>query len=61
VCGSERFTVPAPYVQENLRQWGPKGHKKGDKSGHCASPWKELQIIQTQSVEVLHSKPPVCQ
>ena len=32
--------------------------KKGDKPGHCASRGKEMQITQTQSVEVLQSKPP---
>jgi len=49
---------PAPYVQENLRHWGREGHKKGDKTGLCASCGKEMQITQTESVEVLHSKPP---
>jgi predicted RNA-binding Zn-ribbon protein involved in translation (DUF1610 family) len=31
--------------------------KKGDKPGRCASCGKEMQITQTQSFEVLHSKP----
>jgi len=47
---------PAPHVQENLRHWVREGHKKGDKPGHCASCGKEMQVTQTQSVEVLHSK-----
>ena len=51
---------PAPQVEENLRHWGHKGHKKGDKPGLCASRGKEMQITQTdsQSVEFLRSKPP---
>jgi hypothetical protein len=49
---------PAPHVQENLRYWGRERHKKGDKPGPCASRGKEMQITQTQAVEVLHSKPP---
>jgi len=47
----------APHVQENLRRWGRKGHKKGDKPGCCTSLGKEMQITQTRTVEVLHSKP----
>ena len=35
---------PAPHVQENLRHWGCKAHKKGDKPGHCTSHGKEMQI-----------------
>ena len=49
---------PAPHVQENLRHWGHEGHKKGDKPAHCASHRKEMQITQTQAVEVLHCKLP---
>ena len=30
---------------------------KGDKPGYCASRGKEMQIKQTQSVEVMHSEP----
>ena len=35
---------PAPYVQENERNWGRKGHKKGDKTGLWASHGKEMQV-----------------
>ena len=49
---------PAPHVQENLGHWGRKGHKNGDKPGRFSSHGKEMQISQTQSVEVLHSKLP---
>jgi len=55
VRGVER---PAPHVKENLRHWNRKGHKMGDMSGLCPSHGKEMQITQTQSVEVLHSTPP---
>jgi len=52
VC--ERFTAVGTPYQENLRHWS----HEGDKTGRCASRGKEMQITQTQSVEVLHSKPP---
>jgi len=45
---------PAPHVKESFRHWSCEG----DKTGRCASREKEMQITQTQSVEVLHSKPP---
>jgi hypothetical protein len=54
VCVSERFTAASTPYQENLRHWS----REGDKTGRCASRGKEMQITQTQSVEVLHSKPP---
>jgi hypothetical protein len=54
VCVSERFTAAGTPYQGNLRHWG----LEGDKTGRCASGGKEMQITQTQSVEVLHSKPP---
>ena len=56
--GVRGLQQPAPHVHENLGHWGRKGHKKGDKPGRCASPGKVMQITQTQSVEVLHSKLP---
>ena len=54
MCVSERFTVASTPYQENLRHWS----WEGDKTGRCSSRGKEVQITQTQSVEVLHSKPP---
>jgi len=44
--------LPAPISREleTLESWG-------DKTGRCFSREKEMQITQTQSVEVLHSKP----
>jgi hypothetical protein len=38
---------PAPHVQENLRHWGPEGHNKGEKPGHCAGRGKEMQKTQS--------------
>ena len=55
--GVRSLQRPAPHVQENLRHLGFAGHKKGDKPGHCISHGKEMLIKQTQSVEVLQSKP----
>ena len=54
VRGVER---PAPHVTENLRHWSRKDYKVGDKPSRCPSHVKEMQITQTQSVEVLHSNP----
>ena len=56
--GVRSLQQPAPHVQENLRHWGCKGHKKGDRPGHCTSHGKEMQITQTQPIKVLHSKTP---
>jgi hypothetical protein len=56
--GVRGLKQPAPYVQENLINWGRESHNKGDKPGLCPSRGKEMQITQTQAVEVLHSKPP---
>ena len=53
-CVSERFTASRTPYQENLRHLS----REGDKTGRCSSRGKEMQITQTQSVEVLHSKPP---
>jgi hypothetical protein len=36
---------------ETLKSWG-------EKTGRCSGREKEMQITQTQSVKVLHSKPP---
>jgi len=33
---------PAPHVQETLRHWDRKSHKKGDKPGRG----KEMQLTQ---------------
>ena len=49
VC--ERFTAASTPYQENLS-------REGDKTGRFSSRVKGMQITQTQSVEVLHSKPP---
>ena len=57
--GVRSLQQPAPHVQENLRHWGCKGHRVGDKPDRCASRGKEMRITQTQSVEVLHSNPQV--
>jgi len=57
-CGSERFTAASTPCPRELETWGREGHKKGDKPGRCASRGKEMQIKQTKSVKVLHSKPP---
>jgi len=54
VCVSESFTAAGTLYQENLRHWS----REGDKTGRCSSRGKEMQITQTQSVVVLHSKPP---
>jgi hypothetical protein len=56
--GVRGLQQPEPLVQENLIHWGHEGHKKGDKPGRCTSHGKEMQITQTQTVEVMHSKPP---
>ena len=53
MCVSERFTVASTPYQENLRRWS----REGDKTGRCSSRGKGMQITQTQSVKVLHSKP----
>jgi hypothetical protein len=53
VCVSERFTAASTPYQENLKHWS----REGDKTGRCSSREKEMQMTQTQSVEVLHSKP----
>ena len=54
MCVSERFTAASTPYQENLRHWSGEG----DKTGHSSSRGKEMQITQTQSVEVLHSNSP---
>ena len=54
MCVSERFTAASILYQANLRHWS----REGDKTGRCSSLGQEMQITQTQSVQVLHSKPP---
>jgi len=53
VCEWEVYSGQHPISREleTLESWG-------DKTGHCSSCEKEMQITQMQSVEVLHSKPP---
>ena len=58
MCGSEEFTAASTPCPREFEMWGREGHIKGDKADHCASRGKEMQIKQTKSVEVLHSKPP---
>jgi hypothetical protein len=53
VCVSERFTAASTPYQQNLRHWS----REGDKIGRCSSRGKEMQITQTQPIEVLHSEP----
>jgi len=59
--GMRGLQRPAPHVQPNVRNWGRRSYKKGDKTGLCGSRWMEMQVTQTRSVEFLHSKKPVVQ
>ena len=53
MCVSERFTAASTPYQEDLIHWS----RERDKTGRCSRRGKEMQITQTQSVGVLHSKP----